>query len=100
MPASFLASFNACTARMSLRARASGWRTWSASFIATEAARGRRAWWTAGRHFPFQYREETETKMEDEARNIKNILLVEGDPRDMELTLTALEENRLANRVA
>ena len=32
--------------------------------------------------------------------NIKNILLVEDDPRDMELTLTALEEHNLANRVA
>jgi CheY-like chemotaxis protein len=38
--------------------------------------------------------------MENETRNIKNILLVEDDPQDMELTLTALEENRLANRVA
>jgi CheY-like chemotaxis protein len=34
-----------------------------------------------------------------ESRNIKNILLVEDDPHDVELTLTALEEHHLANRV-
>jgi CheY-like chemotaxis protein len=31
---------------------------------------------------------------------LKNILLVEDDPRDMELTLAALDEHHLANRVA
>jgi CheY-like chemotaxis protein len=38
--------------------------------------------------------------METETTNFKNILLVEDDPRDVELTLTALEEHHLANRVA
>ena len=38
--------------------------------------------------------------MDTEIRNIKNILLVEDDPRDVELTLAALEENHLANKVA
>jgi CheY-like chemotaxis protein len=38
--------------------------------------------------------------MATETISLKNILLVEDDPRDMELTLTALEENHLANRVA
>jgi CheY-like chemotaxis protein len=37
--------------------------------------------------------------MNTELRAIKNILLVEDDPRDMELTLTALEAHNLANRV-
>jgi len=37
--------------------------------------------------------------METETGNIKNILLVEDDPRDVELTLTALEEHHLANKV-
>jgi len=32
--------------------------------------------------------------------NINNILLVEDDPRDVELTLAALEEHHLANNVA
>jgi CheY-like chemotaxis protein len=38
--------------------------------------------------------------MDTEIRNIKNILLVEDDPRDVELTLAALEEHHLANKVA
>lgn len=32
-------------------------------------------------------------------RNLKRILLVEDDPRDVELTLTALSDYKLANRV-
>ena len=38
--------------------------------------------------------------MDTEIRKFKDILLVEDDPRDVELTLAALEENHLANRVA
>ena len=38
--------------------------------------------------------------MDNEIVSIKNILLAEDDPRDVELTLAALEENNLANRVA
>ncbi len=37
--------------------------------------------------------------MDAEIGNIKNILLVEDDPRDVELTLAALEEYHLANKV-
>ena len=37
--------------------------------------------------------------MDTEFKNIKKILLVEDDPRDVELTLTALEEYNLANNV-
>jgi CheY-like chemotaxis protein len=37
--------------------------------------------------------------MDTEIGNIKNILLVEDDPRDVELTLTALAEHNLANKV-
>jgi CheY-like chemotaxis protein len=37
--------------------------------------------------------------MDTEIMNIKNILLVEDDPRDVELTLAALEEHNLANKV-
>jgi len=37
--------------------------------------------------------------MNTESRNIKNILLVEDDMRDVELTLAALEEHHLANKV-
>lgn len=38
--------------------------------------------------------------MDAEAVNIAGILLVEDDPRDVELTLAALEEHHLANQVA
>jgi CheY-like chemotaxis protein len=37
--------------------------------------------------------------MNTEIRNIRNMLLVEDDPRDVELTLAALEEHHLANKV-
>jgi len=37
--------------------------------------------------------------MNTESRSIKNILLVEDDRRDVELTLAALEEHHLANKV-
>jgi len=37
--------------------------------------------------------------MDTEFTNIKNILLAEDDLRDVELTLTALKENRLSNRL-
>ena len=37
--------------------------------------------------------------METETQTIKNILLVEDDARDVELTLAALEEHHLANKV-
>ena len=37
--------------------------------------------------------------MDTHTHSIKNILLVEDDPRDVELTLAALEEHHLANKV-
>jgi len=37
--------------------------------------------------------------MDTEITNIKNILLVEDDPRDVELTLAALDEHNLTNKV-
>jgi CheY-like chemotaxis protein len=37
--------------------------------------------------------------MQTENRSIKNILLVEDDPRDVQLTLDALAEHNLANKV-
>ena len=38
--------------------------------------------------------------MDTDETNFKSILLVEDDPRDVELTLAALEEHHLANKVA
>jgi CheY-like chemotaxis protein len=40
-----------------------------------------------------------EAAVDSEILGIKNILLVEDDPRDVELTLAALEDQRLANKV-
>jgi CheY-like chemotaxis protein len=40
-----------------------------------------------------------EAAVDDEITCIKNILLVEDDPRDVELTLAALDDQRLANKV-
>src|ERR1039458_2265263 len=100
MPANYSACFNACTATTSSRAQASGWPMSSASFIGTAAGPGRKARWTAARHFTFQSQNKTGAAMDTEIRSIKNILLVEDDPRDVELTLAALEEHHLANKVA
>ena len=47
-----------------------------------------------------QPRSKTGAAMDTEIRSIKNILLAEDDPRDVELTLAALEEHHLANKVA
>ena len=47
-----------------------------------------------------QTRSKTGAAMDTEIRSIKNILLAEDDPRDVELTLAALEEHHLANKVA
>ena len=38
--------------------------------------------------------------MQNEVTYVKSILLVEDDPRDVELTMAALEEQNLANNVA
>jgi CheY-like chemotaxis protein len=38
--------------------------------------------------------------MDTETKSYKDILLVDDDPHDVELTLTALAEHKLANRVA
>src|SRR5665213_951787 len=100
MRINFSVSSNACTAAKILRARASGWPMSSASFTGTADKRGPKAWWTAARRFIFQSRgNQMEPAMNIETTRIKNILLVEDDLRDVELTLAALEEHHLANKV-
>ncbi len=49
--------------------------------------------------FLSQFPNQTATPMSPKPTDIKNILLVEDDPRDVELTLAALEEHHLANKV-
>jgi CheY-like chemotaxis protein len=51
------------------------------------------------RPFIFQFQNQTKASMNPKATIIKNILLAEDDPLDVELTLTALEEHHLANQI-
>jgi hypothetical protein len=60
---------------------------------------GRKAWWTAARPFTFQSPKPNGGIQWTLKTKTKNILLVEDDPRDVELTLAALEEHHLANKV-
>ena len=47
-----------------------------------------------------QSQNKPEASMDTKIVNIKSILLAEDDPREVELTLAALEEHHLANKVA
>src|ERR1700759_472155 len=99
IPRNYLVCSNDCTVKRSLRARASGWQMSSASFINTAAGHGRKAWWTTAQRFTFHSQSNTNLPMDSHFLTIKSILLVEDDPDDVELTLSALEDNHLANRV-
>src|SRR5579862_6970889 len=99
MPINCSVCSSACTAARSSRARASVWRTSSALFTGTAAGRGRRARWTTARHSIFQSRTKTKASMQTESRIIQNILLVEDDLRDVDLTLAALADHHLSNKV-
>lgn len=50
------------------------------------------------RHFTFQSQNKAEPSINSEIIDIKNALLGEDDPRDVERTVAALEDNHLANR--
>ena len=52
------------------------------------------------RLFIFQFRNEVKLSMNSETKDFKSILLIEDDPHDVELTLAALGEHHLANRIA
>ena len=92
-----LACSSACTARRNSRAPASAWPVCAASSPGTAAGPGRRERSTKALHFSFHCR--THYK-EVEMENPKRILLVEDDPKDIELTLAALSEHNLTNEVA
>src|SRR3954470_1779486 len=94
------ASSNACTARRSLRGRASAWRLCSASYSDMAGACGRKAKLTRARH-SISRCQEMGTSMTDNSPNANEveILLVEDNPNDAELTLRALRKHHLANKV-
>src|SRR5215813_6882827 len=95
MSASCSACSSACTGRRTSKAPASAWRRCSASSRATAGASGPKARSTAARLSISRCR-----NSRGEAMNgLGRILLVEDDPKDVELTMTALEEYNLANEV-
>jgi CheY-like chemotaxis protein len=93
--------FNAYTLLKSLKAPELVWLPFSALSTAMEGRFGPRARWSKEQlsisHFP---RCETQRRgTQHPMDTLGRILLVEDDPRDVELTLTALEDHKLANEV-
>src|SRR5438876_4407868 len=93
MRASCLACSSACTVPRSTRARASAWRSCSASSIGTAAAHGQSRNSTKARHSISRW--EVPLMTGDPVE----ILLVEDNPNDAELTLRSLRKNNVSNRI-
>src|SRR5438552_15900403 len=93
MRASCLACSSACTVPRSTRARASAWRSCSASSIGTAAAHGQSRNSTKARHSISRYEVPLMTGEPVE------ILLVEDNPNDEELTLRSLKKNNVSNQI-
>src|ERR1700757_2637257 len=93
-PTSFSAFFSASIGQKNLREQAWALRLANALFIATEARSGPRACQIAAPRSTFLF-QQPRCNMSILGR----ILLVEDDPRDIELTLTALQEYNLVNDV-
>src|ERR1700692_3235166 len=83
-----LECFNGCTSLTNLKAPASGSRPFSAVYIVTEGRPGPRAWLIAARLSISRLRDHKENYEDHEQPG--RILMVEDDPKDVELTLTAL----------
>src|SRR3989442_126740 len=110
MPTSCLASFSDCTARRTSKEQAWDWPLFSESFISTEGASGQRR--RSIRVLPFSSALRLRT-MDDKRRMVTRegktvtareheaieILLVEDDPLDLEMTLRALDSDRVNNRI-
>src|SRR5581483_572662 len=94
IPASCLVYFSACTAPRSMRAPASGWRSFSASSIDMAAACGPRRQSTKGRHSISRWE-----GADHMANQPVEILLVEDNPNDVRLTLHAFKRHNLANGI-
>src|ERR1051326_1120392 len=110
MPTSCLASFSDCTARRTSKEQASDWPPFNESFISTEGASGPRR--RSIRVLPFSLALRLRTT-DDKGRMVPRegrtvtareheaieILLVEDDPLDLEMTLRALDGDRVNNRI-
>src|SRR5688572_28667814 len=95
MPPSCSAYSSGCTAPRSTRAPASGWQPSNALSIATAGACGPKPRWAKGRLSTLRSKEDRFLM----ANQPVEILLVEDDPDDVELTLRALRPQRLASKV-
>src|SRR4051794_8037135 len=104
MSTSCSAFFSAFTGRTHSKAPGSAWRRYNASFIVTAAASGPKGRWTAAPRSssPFLVHESANRAGQWRTTmtvGLGRILMVEDDPKDVELSLTALEEYNLANEV-
>ena len=97
-PTSCSASSSGCTGWRSSRAPASAWPTSAASSSATAAGPGRRARSTGARPSTSPCRGARRGSLSTWP-TLKPILLVEDNPKDVELTLAALGKSQLANEV-
>src|SRR5574341_1395805 len=94
MPTSCLACFSGCIAPKTTRGRGWAWRPCSASSTVTAGGCGPRARWTGAPRSISRW----------EGRRLMNespveILLVEDNPNDVELTLHALKKHHLSNHI-
>src|SRR5512145_1912140 len=92
---SCLASFKGCTGKANSKEQASVWRLCSGSSAATAGAFGQRANRKRAQHSIFLYLARRIQMTND---NI-DVLLVEDNPRDAELTIRAFKKNNLTDRL-
>src|SRR5438309_6762690 len=94
MPTNFSGCSSACIAPRIMREPASVWPSFNASSTATAGASGRKRPSTRARHSTLLSKEQLPMR----EKSIE-ILLVEDNPDDVELTLHAFQKHHLANRV-
>src|SRR5438309_5064709 len=110
MPTSCLASFSACTARRTSKEQAWDWPLFNESFISTAGASGPKRRSIRVLHFSSALHLRTtdgkRRMLTREARMVTareheaiEILLVEDDPLDLEMTMRALQSDHVNNRI-
>src|SRR5687767_24439 len=91
--------FNDCMAQRNSRERALAWRLFSASFIGTGAESGLKVRSTKAQHFISRCQRRTIVMQRIQNLNEVEVLLVEDNPSDAELTMRALKKKNLANKL-